>query len=354
MKWIIPVSCVLLAGISIVTLRSIAPDLMQRQSLYFLIGFALFALVNAVSYLKLLKFSGLFYFLLIVSLVLLLLIGSTTRSTVRWIDLFGGFKIQPSQFAPIIVSLFLSSQWLQIIVKGWRSFLRYFLIVLTPVGLVFLQPDFGTSLVLLISFLSLMIFLNISKKQLFVFSLIGSLLMIGVWGIMLKPYQRARITNFFVGSETEKAASYNARQALIAVGSGGLYGRGLGAGVQSHLKFLPERQTDFVFASIAEEWGFVGSLLIILVYSSFFFVLLYYLFQVNDSSKKVVILVLLTNLFLQVVINIGMNMGLLPITGLTLPLLSYGGSSVISFLLHFGIAFKIINQRHPEAKLRIC
>ncbi|KUK83111.1 MAG: Rod shape-determining protein RodA, partial [Microgenomates bacterium 39_6] len=193
-----------------------------------------------------------------------------------------------------------------------------------------------------------------SKQQLFSLLGIGLLLMFGVWGMLLKPYQRARITNFFTGNEQEASSTYNSRQALIAVGSGGLYGRGLGAGVQSHLKFLPERQTDFIFASIAEEWGFVGSFLIILIYSLLLFVLLHYLYINTNSTSRIVIMVLIISLFLQITINIGMNMNLLPITGLTLPLLSYGGSSVISFLLHFGVAFKIINEQQPEVKLRIC
>ena len=354
MKWIIPISCALFAGISIVTLRSIMPDLMQRQLLYFVIGFFLFGLINLLSYQKLLKVSGVLYFFLIFSLLMLLLIGSATRSTMRWIDLFGGFKVQPSQFAPLIISLFIANHWQEVENRGWKGLVKFLSIIMLPVGLIFLQPDFGTSMVLFVSVLSLLIFIKISKKQLFTLIGVGLLVMIGVWGMLFKPYQRARITSFFIGNESEVTSSYNSRQALIAVGSGGLYGRGLGAGVQSHLKFLPERQTDFVFASMAEEWGFVGSCLIILLYSLLLFILLHYLFVCNDDSVKAVILILVMSLFLQITINIGMNMGLLPITGLTLPLLSYGGSSVISFLLHFGVVFKIINQQQPRAKLRIC
>ncbi|KUK79171.1 MAG: Rod shape-determining protein RodA, partial [Microgenomates bacterium 39_7] len=130
MKWIIPVGCVLLAGISIVTLRSIAPELMQRQLLYFVIGFICFGLINMARYQDLLKLSGLFYILMILSLVMLLLIGSATRSTVRWIDLFGGFKVQPSQFAPLFISMFLANLWPVIISQGQRGLFKFLAIIL--------------------------------------------------------------------------------------------------------------------------------------------------------------------------------------------------------------------------------
>lgn len=353
MKWIIPIGCVLLAGVSLVALRSIAPELMQRQLLYFLLGFVLFYLANRINFQTWLKGGFLFYLILILVLLLLLALGTATRSTMRWIDLAAGFRVQPSQFATLAASLLIASRWKFFANRGWVSLAALFTVILIPVLLVFVQPDFGTSMIILISLFSLFIFVPITFKQLAAAAFLGGVVLVAVWGMMLRPYQRARITSFFSGGEGELSATYNARQSLIAVGSGELYGRGLGAGVQSHLRFLPERQTDFVFASIAEEWGFVGSGLIVLIYLSMIISLMYSLLITKNSAKRVIILVLAVNLFFQAAINVGMNLGLAPITGLTLPLISYGGSSVISFMIFFGLAFKLIDDREPRVKFSI-
>lgn len=353
MKWIIPIGCFLLSGVSLVTLRSIAPELMQRQLLYFLVGFALFYFVNKISFQFWKKNSLPFYALILLVLLALLIFGTATRSTMRWIDLPAGFRVQPSQFVSFIVALLLASNWKRYSKKGWRGLLSLMAIILPPVLLVFAQPDFGTSLVILMSLSSLLILMPVTFKQLAIMGASGLVLMFVVWGMLLKPYQRARITGFFSGGEGELSATYNARQSLIAVGSGELFGRGLGAGVQSHLRFLPERQTDFVFASIAEEWGFVGSALIVFIYLFLMIALVHALYTTRTDAKRVLILVLTVNLFIQVAVNIGMNLGLAPITGLTLPLLSYGGSSIISYLFFFGIVFKLIDDRQSNVKIRI-
>jgi len=354
MKWIIPISVGLLAGISLVSLGSIAPDLVPRQISYFVVGYLCFYFSSKVNFEKLLHVSKIMYILTLLILFLLLILGISTRSTVRWINLPLGFKIQPSQFVPMVVSLFVVSRKNFFQVDHWNELIKLSVCILLPVFLIFLQPDFGTSVVISISLFSILLISSIKPSQ--VLSLLGIFIFVLVftWFFALKPYQKARITGF-ISSEGQinQDTSYNARQALIAVGSGQLYGRGLGAGVQSHLRFLPERQTDFIFASIAEEWGFVGSLLIIMLYLALLSCLLFSVYKANDLRIKSLLIVVFVNLFLQISINIGMNVGLLPITGLTLPFLSYGGSSILSFMIFLGLAFNVISLHKPRISLKI-
>jgi rod shape determining protein RodA len=157
----------------------------------------------------------------------------------------------------------------------------------------------------------------------------------------------------FVNASDETSAQYNARQALIAVGSGGLFGRGLGYGIQSHLRFLPERQTDFIFAALAEELGLVGSLLVLTFYIMFLGLLWRLLFQQTDLQKTGFLLSFAMLLFIQSAINIGMNIGLLPITGITLPFVSYGGSSIIGFGLALGVAQVISAETKKRMVIQI-
>ncbi len=357
MKWLLPAASFILASLSLITLRSIAPELVERQLLYYVVGSLAFYLGAKVQFHTWKKLSQPGYILLNIVLIFLLIIGSSTRNVVRWINLIGGFQLQPSQFAFVICILFLISQLPRLNWKRWSGLLSWLLIILIPAGLIFLQPDLGISITLTAALLSGLILMPIKLRQALI--LAGGGLIIGfvVWTMLLRPYQKQRITSFF-GSEQEQeqelTASYQARQALIAVGSGQLYGRGLGFGTQSHLRFLPERQTDFIFASLAEEWGFIGSLLLISLYLA---IIIYLLTQAQKSEKvehQLYFLSLGLITFIQAVVNIGMNLGLLPITGITLPLISYGGSSIVSYLFALGIAFGLSKHKQPDSFCRIC
>jgi rod shape determining protein RodA len=174
-----------------------------------------------------------------------------------------------------------------------------------------------------------------------------------LWFLVFKDYQKNRLLGFLNLHQAsadlqitaqETSSAYNARQALIAVGSGQFWGRGIGQGVQSHLRFLPERQTDFIFASFAEEWGFVGAIFLLLMYFLLLFFLLYLAYKVDDFGQKLYLLVLFAMFLVQIFINIGMNLAILPITGITLPFLSYGGSSVISLFFALSIAQSIASD----------
>ncbi len=354
MKWILPITIGLLASISLISLGSIAPDLIPRQFVYFLVGYILFFLISKIRLRQLLNLSYVFYVSSLLVLILLLVLGISTRATVRWINLPMGFKVQPSQFIPLVISLFLANKLNSFKIDTWKGLLKYSFYILLPTVLVFLQPDFGTSIVIAISLFSTLFFSKIRAKQAATLFGVAVCVLVFAWLFILKPYQKVRMTGFLTSrGEVDQNSSYNARQSLIAVGSGQVFGRGLGSGVQSHLRFLPERQTDFIFASIAEEWGFIGSLIIILLYFLLLSVLIYTAYRADDPRHQLILFVLFINLFLQIVINIGMNMGLLPITGLTLPLLSYGGSSILSFMIFLGLAFNVISLHKPKLSLTI-
>ncbi len=354
MKWLIPIISFVLACLSLIGLYSIAPELVFRQFFYFLMGFGLFFVMRFLNFNHLEKPSIIAYWLLNLVLLLLLVIGQTTRATVRWIDLFAGFKIQPSQFAGLITALYLAFIIPKIEIKTLLGLSKLIAIIALPVFLIFLQPDFSTSLVLALSLSMIFFLIPIKFKQMLAGSVAAVILLIVAWNSLLQPYQKNRVISFFSIQEEQSAdANYNARQALIAVGSGQLFGRGLGFGVQSHLKFLPERQTDFIFASIAEEWGFIGSMVLVSLLFALLLVLWQYAVSMKNKSHQLFTLIIMMNLFLHVLINIGMNLGLLPITGLTLPLISYGGSSIIAFMIALGIAFNLIEQQKPQLKLRL-
>lgn len=336
--------------ISLLSLKSIAEEVVWRQTLYFGIGFLLFYFFAHISFKDLKRFVFIFYYLLNIVLLYLLIRNQQTRGITAWIDLFGGFKFQPSQLAIPIVSIFLLSV-IRRPIKSFKQYCLYLGIIALPGILIMIEPDFGTAFIYFIALGLAFLFIKIPKHYL-IFTFISLLIFIILgWSFILKPYQKARLASFFRHSEVNETSDYNATQALIAVGSGRITGRGLGFGVQSHLRFLPESQTDFIFASIAEEWGFIGAMLIILLYFSLLTFLYRLIFLSHNFEVRNYCLVIFTMTFLQTFINIGMNIGLVPITGITLPLLSYGGSSIISFFMMYGVVQSYLLHARKDVNL---
>lgn len=203
--------------------------------------------------------------------------------------------------------------------------------------LVFLQPDFGSAIIIFFLWLGMVLVSGISKKHLLVVFFIGLVAFAGLWLFVFKPYQKDRIKNFINPLANIRGSGYNAYQSTIAVGSGQLLGKGIGYGTQSKLQFLPEYQTDFIFAAFAEEWGFVGVVLLFVLYGIIFYRMLRISFY-GGSNFEILFGVGLTLLFLiHSVIHIGMNIGLLPVTGNTLPFMSYGGSHLLTEFFGLGM-----------------
>jgi rod shape determining protein RodA len=353
-KPFIPLIALSLSFIGLVTLSSVSPELMNRQLIFIVISFVIFWLVSQISLKVWWQWGDWLWRALTVILLGLLIFGRATRGAVAWIDLGWGLRFQPSQFALLVVLFVTLPHFARRQMLSDQQLIKLLWLIGVPAALIALQPDFGTVFLYGLSASILLFWQKIPKQYWRAFWLGLIMLTVIGWNFVLQPYQKLRITSFIAGSQSDQSsAGYNARQAIVAVGSGQLFGRGLGHGSQSQLRFLPERQTDFVFASLAEEWGLVGSLIVIALYAA----LILYLFKEANQTKKnrqaLFLVITAVYLLVQTFVNIGMNIGLLPITGITLPLISYGGSSFLATMVMLGIAWGIILQNRSAKYLRI-
>lgn len=329
----IAIPTLLLISLGILVIFSSEPKLAFQQLIIAIIGmflFWFFSLINLNFYRDYLK--HIYYFMLIL-LVIVFFLGFETRGSIRWIPL-GLFNFQPSEFVKPILILLLAKFWSENN-PSWINIVKSALIISPAAILIFKQPDLGTTLTLIIIWFFMLIGSNISVLKLF-FMFLSGFLLIPIGWLFLKDYQKFRITSFLSPEKDPLGVGYNAIQSTIAVGSGEIFGRGLGRGTQSRLQFLPEFRTDFIFASIAEEFGFLGSATILLLYSIIIGRCLRIMYYAENHFSNLIVLGVLGMLFSQIIINIGMNVGLLPITGITLPLLSYGGSSLLTTLICLG------------------
>jgi rod shape determining protein RodA len=350
--WLIPSTILILGLLSILTLMSIAPALAPRQLVFFMVGALIFFLVSKIQFKRLLKLGPTLYISTLILLVVVLVLAPITRGTSRWIDVGGIFAIQPSQLAIPTITIFLLEFFKKKPLTKLKNLLSFLLAVAIPGFLILIEPDLGTTIIYFLS-LSIIIFLSKTKlKYTIPLIILGILGVILAWSFALQPYQKARVTSFISPSDTQ-GASYNARQSLIAVGSGKFLGKGLGQGIQSHLRFLPERQTDFIFASFAEEFGFFGSILLISLYFTLVITLLSIAQKSQTQAEKYFCYVTAIMITIQIGVNIGMNIGLLPITGITLPFMSYGGSSILSLIAMMGITQSILVNQKQKVTLHL-
>lgn len=306
-----------------------------RQSVYFGFGLFLLSLVVYVGYKTLLNLSHWLFIALVSLLAITFILGLETRGSVRWID-FGFFTLQASEIAKPILILFLSNFFIQNSPFKSRNILVSLLLSLIPVGLTFLQPDFGSAFVLLMIWISLVYLAGLSWKKLLVMLLIG-LICLPIGFSQLRGYQRERLTTFLNPNQDPLGSGYNIVQSIIAVGSGELFGRGFGRGTQSHLNFLPEQKTDFIFATMAEELGFVGIASIFALFALLLYRIVVIGNRCREKIDQLVCYGAATVIAVQLFVNAGMNMGIVPVTGITLPFISFGGSSLISMLILVGL-----------------
>lgn len=320
-------------------LKSIAPELIGKQASFFVASALLVAGLSQLSFKTLQNWSPLAYWGLVAILALLLVIGIQTRGTAGWFELGGGLKFQPSQLAvPISVLYVLSVIKARTNELPLLECLKLLGLIGLPAVLIGLEPDFGSMMIYLASVGTILLFYRIPKLYWLSLAGLGIVAVLIAWQFFFQPYQKDRIVGFMnptshEQTQAETSAQYNARQAMIAVGSGQVFGRGLGYGVQSHLRFLPERQTDFIFAALAEELGLVGSLLVVGCYGVLITLIIWQAGQQVELARSAYLTSIAVLLFVQAGVNIGMNIGLLPITGITLPFLSYGGSSILGLSL---------------------
>ena len=342
------VSMFSLLAIGLISLWSLSIGdytLFYKQLLWVALGFAFFGVVSMFDYRIFKNYGGMIlglYFISILALFLLVVFGIKTRGVAGWFR-WESFAVQPVEFMKIILIVLFAKYFSKRHVEIYQ--IRHIIIsglyVLLPTALVMLQPDLGSAMILIILWITITLFSGIKIKHflsiLVIFSLVGIL----GWTTLLKPYQKERVVSFINPYDDPMGSGYNIIQSLIAVGSGGAWGKGIGQGPQSHLLFLPEAETDFIFAAFAEEWGFLGNFLLI----SLFLILLLRMLKIGSKAEnnfaKLFILGFATLIFSQLLIHIGVNTGLLPVTGITLPFVSYGGSSLITLMIGMGIVQSI-------------
>lgn len=341
-NWPLTICIFLLLCIGILIIFSTSATLAFQQFAYAIVGIILFFTISGSDYRiirGLVKPALVVVFLL---LVMVSIIGFETRGSVRWIPL-GFFNIQPSEFAKPIIILFLASFWSERI-STWKNIFISLAWVFPILFLIFRQPDLGTTLTIASVWFIMLFVSKISFKKILLIVLLVAIVLPMGW-FVLHDYQRQRILTFLSPGTDPLGQGYNIIQSTIAVGSGNFFGRGLGRGTQSRLQFLPEYRTDFVFASIAEELGFLGSVMIISIYS---FIVVYCFWVGNRSDTyfgSLISIGVAGMILFQTIVNIGMNTGILPVTGITLPLLSYGGSSLLATLISLGLVSSVAKYR---------
>ncbi len=256
---------------------------------------------------------------------------------------FGGVAIQPAEYAKLVVIILLAkyfsrrhieiAQIRHVIVSGLYAFVIFLLIAK--------QPDFGSAIMIFFIWLGIVLVSGISKKHLALVAILSTLAVAGMWAFVFADYQKARIMNFIHPLADIRGTGYNAYQSTIAVGSGEVLGKGIGYGTQSKLQFLPEYQTDFIFASFAEEWGFVGVLFLMALFLVLFWRLLVHAHFGASNFETLFILGVVILFVSQFMIHVGMNIGILPVTGVTIPFMSYGGSHLLMEFIALGMVMSM-------------
>lgn len=350
--WTLFLAGLFLSILGLVSLGSVAPSFFCQQLIYLLLGLVLLVVFSQIDYRIFGKFAWLIFIGSILFLLTPLLFGAVTRGSVRWIQI-GPFNFQPSELVkPFLIIFFASFFETGKNLKLKRVILGGLLLVL-PVFLIFYQPDLGSSLVVLISWAGIVFTAGVSWQLVAMATASLAIFLPLIWKFFLINYQRQRIFAFLNPLKDTLGLGYNLIQATVAIGSGQFLGRGWGRGTQSHLRFLPERHTDFIFASLAEEFGFLGGGILILLLG----ILLWRILVVSQKSREELGTLIGAGVFMmifgQTLINIGMNLGLLPITGIPLPLISYGGSSLITTMISLGILENISQLKKREETIII-
>jgi len=342
---IIILVCFSLAEIYSISLGQSGADLLffKKQVVFVIIGIILYFIVSSFDFHHWYSYSNYLYIIGIILLVAVLIFGQTINGTKGWFYLFG-LGLQPVEIIKIILIITLARYFS----KGSVSIrpLRYFLVsaslVALAVLLVLVQPDFGSAALLFVIWLIFVAAVGFRKKYLLFIGFGLLCTFVFAWQFVFKDYQRQRLISFVRPSAT--STHYNVRQAIIAVGAGGLSGRGLGFGSQSQLKFLPEANTDFIFAVIAEELGLIGVLMVIGCFVLILYRLISYLPHIRNYFGSLIIIGGVGLIFIEMFINIGMNIGILPVIGIPLPFVSYGGSALLAHLGLAGIMQNIISR----------
>ena len=355
--WTIFVPAIVISAAGLVTMNSFTGDnfFFNRQIIWLAISIVVSILASLVDW-RFLRQTKSVVILFVVSnltLIFLFVAGTVVRGAQSWFSL-GIISFQPSDFMKLILVLLLAKYFTRrhieiahirhIIVSGVYTFI--------PFVLILLQPDFGSAVIIFLIWLGMVLVSGISKKHLLAVATVVFISFSVLWSSVFQDYQKERIISFIHPLADIQGTGYNAYQSTIAVGSGGIFGKGLGYGTQSRLQFLPEYETDFIFASFAEEWGFVGVLILAMLFGIMLWKILYLSMRGASNFETLfglgVVIIFISHIF----INVGMNIGLLPVTGISIPFMSYGGSHLLAEFLAIGILMGMRRYKsaiHKEA-----
>jgi rod shape determining protein RodA len=352
-NWIVLIISMLLVAIGSLFLYSAAggsyDPWSKTQMLRYSAGICLFMYVSSINIRFWLSFSYIIYFISLLLLILVYVIGDIGMGAQRWLDL-GFVRIQPSELMKfsliLLIARYYHSEKVYGSLMGIVSLICVLVLVAIPAYLIYIQPDLGGSIILILVGITLLFIIGLSIWFFLVSGLCLVLIFPLIWIYFLQDYQQDRILTFLDPSKDPLGAGYHIMQSKIALGSGGFWGRGFMKGSQSQLNFLPEKQTDFILTLIAEELGMIGSLFILILY----FVLIFYSIVIGLISKNIfgsfLCIGIAIILFYSVFINAAMVMGLLPVVGAPLPLISYGGSSLLSTMFGLGLISNVYVNRN--------
>lgn len=329
----VPVVFLIVFGLFI--LDSLAPSLFPSYFVYVVVAAVAFWFFSQIGFEVVSLFSKHLYWISLFLLILTLVIGQVTRGTIRWIPI-GSLTIQAAEIVrPLLLvffAVFLTRGELNLnrMIKGVG-------LLLVPAFLILVQPSLGVAILTVVGFFGILMASDFNKKYILTGIGIVVVLLPVFWQIM-QPYQKQRFSTFLNPESDPLGAGYNSIQSTISVGAGKIFGRGLGRGIQTQLAFLPEKQSDFIFASVAEELGFVGAALLLISTFLILWRLTVYMEKSTSPAARAYIAGFFLIYLIQVVVHIGMNLGLLPVTGLPFPLVSAGGSSLLATMMGLGLA----------------
>lgn len=362
MDWLLVLFIIPIAAAGLITMKSFGVSdqsaqiahFFTRQLLWLGVSFGIFFGLSFVDF-RFLKRTdilvGLFAFVAFL-LIVLFFAGSRVNGARSWFSL-GGFSFQPSDLMNLVLILVLSKYFSRrhVEIRNIKHIFISGVYALIPFLLVFLQPDFGAAMLIFLTWLGMTLVSGISKRHLAAVFLVGVVAFSGLWLFVFHPYQKERVLNFLHPLVDVRGSGYNAYQSTVAVGSGQFMGKGLGYGTQSRLQFLPEYETDFIFAAFSEEWGFIGVALLLLLFALVIWRILANAMVGASNFEMLFGMGLAILMMSHILINIGMNIGLLPVAGITLPFMSYGGSHLMMEFASLGILMgmrRYSRTTHPD------
>jgi rod shape determining protein RodA len=318
-----------------------------KQFYWSVIGIGLIMIICSIDYHILEDLSYWLYGIIIISLLLVLVVGKTSMGATRWLNL-GLFTMQPSEPMKIVIIIalarfFARNQMPELL--GFREIYIPLLMLLLPAALIMKQPDLGTAILVCLVATTITLAVGIRWSVVFSFVLTSIPVIYIAWHFLLRTYQKNRVLNFLNPERDPLKSGYHLIQSKIAVGSGGIFGKGFMHGTQSQLRFLPEQHTDFAFSVFAEEWGLLGSVIVLLLYFTLVLWGLHVASRCNDRFGALLAIGVTAMLFWHIVINLGMVIGLFPVVGVPLPFFSYGGTSMITSMVGAGILLNVSMRR---------